>query len=144
MDKVTEGRITISRIQGRDLPANEVVRITLVDDVSTLHAVEVSMSLESFAECVLGLGHSHCTFKFNNSVFVGTSVGESKTEVVPTKAYSLTPKQVDAALVPFEVDGWRARVEDMTNHHCTVRNKDGSYGQKVVFFRNVPKLKSGE
>lgn len=42
------------------------------------------------------------------------------------------------ALAPFEIDGWRARVADLDNHHRSLI-RDGQHCQRVTFFRNVPK-----
>lgn len=57
---------------------------------------------------------------------------QSKTEDVPFDWTTRGEAAINKALKPFEVDGWKARRSDMTNHHYTT-----DMGQQVVFFRHV-------
>jgi hypothetical protein len=57
---------------------------------------------------------------------------EVKSENVPCNGYALTKAEKQAAVAPFEVDGWKADLEDVGNHHRRTAN-----GYRVNFRRWV-------
>jgi hypothetical protein len=126
-----QGRITISKVSGRD---DNQVYLDIEDVSSGCRVVHVDMTLENFAEALFGRGWNPC----NLEVFPEAPIGmkaENKTEIAPFDCYASGRKddaKVTAALKPFEVDGWRARREDMRNGHCRTPQ-----GQRVTFFRHV-------
>ena len=135
-----KGNISINRFGGgRD---DSEIQIEIGDEEARVQICTLTMSLHNFAECVTGLSHVDCSVDFNNSGKIGT-IGESKEEMVPIPPYDERDsggKWIKRALAPFTVDGWSPRDRDITNHHGWARNKDGQEFQRVVFFRNVPRL----
>ncbi len=130
------GSLSIGRTSGRD---DNPIRIELIDEDAACTVVQIRMSLLEFAECITGKGHCDCVFEFNDSGVVGKQA-QSKSELVPIPSYPRDKGDWEKkALAPFEVDGWKARESDISNHHCWSREKSGQEYQRVVFFRHVPK-----
>jgi hypothetical protein len=63
---------------------------------------------------------------------------EHKTELVPFDCFTQRDDTAaaDAALAPFEVDGWSATRNDLVNSHRCVRD-GGTRAQRVMFHRHV-------
>lgn len=133
------GHLTISRVLGGN---SEEVRIEVIDDNACVVAIRIKATPLAFVEALFGSGSQLCVFEFNNTGSVGTN-GENKEELVPvppSKARDSAGRWITKALKPFEIDGWHARggdIENFTHRHVVKGNKDF---QRVVFFRNVPKV----
>ena len=129
MEPLLAGSVIISRCSGSAVD-DTPIHITVDDEISRCRVLEIYMSLEEFAKAITG---SYGDAKIEH--FPKSPIGmkaENKTEIVPFDSYQDKEKDINAALKPFEVDGWKARRSDMTNGHCRVKN-----GQRVVFFRHV-------
>ena len=134
-----EGAISIGRTSGGPNEDATPVRIEITDELSRTRVIDIRMSLEAFADALMGHGFRPCSITFNDTGTVGMK-GENKTELVPFDMYGGSrsdEERIKKALAPFEVEGWRARSSDMTNGHCST-TKDGKRHQSVVFFRHVP------
>ena len=125
------GKITICKTLGRD---DKPINIDINDEISGCRLVNIRMSLEDFADALTGRGWVPVEMEVNLDGPIGMKA-ENKTEIVPFNCFSKdseSEKAISKALKPFEVDGWRARREDMTNGHWRT-----DQGQRVVFFRHV-------
>lgn len=135
MNKKLKGGITISRPRGN--MEQDYIEISVIDNLSGTQCVTVRIGLATFAEALTGLGHADCEFNFRPEL-VGMR-RENKNEVVPCDhlpyAKEGLPRENLAAplLAPFEVDGWKGRVDDLFNQHN--RTKEG---YRVTFVRYVP------
>lgn len=125
-----DGQITISRPSSYG--DEEYVEISVVDESSRVEFVEIRVKLADFARCVTGMGHTAMTFGVRGLHLVGTRI-ETKTEVVPRPSFGANAAEIAFALVPFEVDGWKGDVSDLTNGH----RSNGMGGQSVGFRRHV-------
>ena len=109
------GKITISRTTGRKI--GNTIRIIMEDDSSSINFLEAEMSMEDFTLALMGKGYIDCTFELNGIQNIG-KILETKTELVPLyNPARTTDEEREAALIPFEVDGWAARRSDIKNHH---------------------------
>ena len=123
-----KGTLRISRTSSTRGP--DKITIAVVDEKSRVQFLTTSMPLEDFAQAVTGL-----LVDVDMELHIERlgKTREHKRELVPFDSLSLTEGDIDAALAPFEVFGWKGRGEDMTNHHN--RNSDGK--QLVSFTRYV-------
>lgn len=130
------GTVQISRASGGTID-HTPIHIEIQDEISHCRVLDIYMSFEEFAKAL-----TSSIGKADIRHFPDSPIGmraESKTEIVPFESgYPAAESDITKALKPFEVDGWKARRSDMTNHHHRV-----SGGQKVVFFRHV-NPKTGE
>jgi hypothetical protein len=128
--KILKGKIIISRASGGQAD-DKPIHISIEDDLSGCRVLDIYMALDEFAKSITASYGAADIQHFPMSP-IGKKV-ENKSEIVPFNWTLRTSKEEeDAALAPFEVDGWKARRSDLTNHHCRT-NK----GQRVVFFRYV-------
>lgn len=130
--KPLAGYVTISRASGGPADA-EPIHITIDDEISGCRVLDLYMRLDEFAKAVTS-SQGKASIRHFRSAPVGMKA-ENKTEIVPYKhAYGKDHSEDEAkALGPFEVDGWRARRSDLSNHHHYV--SEGK--QRVTFFRHV-------
>lgn len=141
------GRISIGRIYGGG-EENEI-RVEIEDEVSHTLVLEFKLTLEDYAKLLTGLSHVPGRMNWYGGERVGWK-HEVKSVIVPFKTdgiadwYRMTDEErhaqpsVKAALAPFEVDGWIARVDDLFNSKRTVRDKISNrerVGQTVSFVR---------
>jgi hypothetical protein len=125
------GAITISRPSGGE---TRYIRIALEDRLSSIEFLEIEIPLEAFAEAVTGLAYTDCVFELRGLDKVGKR-REHKHEMVPLpKSYGLTDEEIDAALAPFEVDGWKGSHYDAKNSRNYVH---GSGKSRIGFVRYV-------
>jgi hypothetical protein len=122
---------------------SDLIHITITDEDSRVRFIDAYMEPSVFARCVFG--HSMGEFKeleVRNTDLLG-KFHDNKIEFVPLKYIAYDEKgrkkEAEAAVKPFEVDGWEAYMPDMDNHHCWARHKDGIEGYNVKFFRHVDK-----
>ncbi len=124
-----KGHLSISRTSSSRGP--DTIRFRMEDDSSGVTFIEAELSLEDFAKVLTGLGHVSCNFELHAQNVGKTR--EVKSEIVPLEdKYRATDEQRQEALKPFEVDGWKARERDISNHH-----NYSDKGVKVVFTRFV-------
>lgn len=131
--KLFKGTISLSRTHGGGHGA--LIHISIIDQISRTEFFDGFMSVEDFGNMITGLGFRPIEFEFRPDR-VGMRP-ENKVEIVDRpKSYDSKTKQneIDKALAPFEVDGWRADRSDLTNHHRRVGNDK----VRVRFFRHVP------
>lgn len=131
MSKKLKGKISLSRYTSNVRP--DGVTISLIDESSGVQCVEIEISIETLGYIITGLSHQECTFEWRPD-FVGM-IRENKTEIIPFTAtnYKTRDQESAAALAPYEVDGWKGSITDMTNGHCRTPS-----GQRVGFRRFVP------
>lgn len=113
-----KGRLTISRYSSNQ-PLPRPVHIELKDALSGCTFAEVEVSLEDFANAVLGLGQVPCELEVCLKAPLGKVV-EVKTVILSAPYDVEKGKQEEyaaALLAPHEVDGWEGRVSDVFNHH---------------------------
>jgi hypothetical protein len=128
-DTLMNGTLTISKA------SDDTIRIRLIDSLSQMVVTDIQTTPEQFAQAVFGTGFRPCTFELRTD-----KVGlrrEVKTENVypDSNTEALTPLlRATAAVMRFEVDGWKGNLSDALNHHK--RGPDGSY--RVTFERWVP------
>ena len=101
----------------------------MVDDKSHTQFLTISMPLSDFASAVTGLMIDVDMELFHEHL---GKTREGKTELVPSVGYSASDEDIDAALAPFEVFGWKGCKDDMTNHH-----RNAGDHQRVSFTRHV-------
>lgn len=135
MLKILKGELSISRPQFSD--GRDVIHINLIDERAGSQAVEIHIGLADFAKALTGMGHVDCDFDFNDSGVVGTC-HEWKEELVPIPdmLFRDDDKRISAILNPLEVDGWKARRSDLTNHHRQICKERQTFAS-VIFTRNV-------
>lgn len=127
-----KGKISISRPFYGD--GKKGIEITIIDDTSGCEFLSASMTMESFAECLTGLGHTECDLEFRETAPIG-KICEVKEEIVPKpKGYKDRGEAVKL-LAPFETEGWKGRIDDMFNH----RRWSGTNHVRVTFVRYVDK-----
>lgn len=114
--KKLPARVLISKPLNHDF-----FSITVTDERSGYQVCEVELSLESFAKALA-----------NQEV-----KGEATWRGVDHIGWEAQNKTEDGVtednLYKFEVDGWKARMGDLGNHH----RRYGGGGHSVVFFRHV-------
>ena len=125
-----KGKLIISRPQGRD-----EVRMTVIDQLSGDHFLEVEMNLTEFARALFAQAERPCEFELRPAL-VGLEY-QHKIEFVPHPRlpYVSERNYREAAaehLAPFETDGWIGDSADLFNHH---RHVEG--GSNVNFRRWV-------
>lgn len=130
-----KGRININRMSGGGTP--DEMRIEVIDASSRIHFLVAKCTPEAMMLALTGRGDVEIEFELVGAELIG-SEQENKTEEVPFDCYKgrNDSARKRAALKPFEVDGWKARVEDLDNGHCRV-DKSNPPRQKVVFHRWV-------
>ena len=136
--KVLPGKINITRpIDPR--VDYEYISITIQDYLSHGEIVEVKVPLEQFSKAITGQAYQDCEVHYPPQKNIG-KVRENKSEFVPFDSpnYKVTEEELNEALKPFEVDGWKGRREDLTNHHNR-GNLGGLDGYNVVFVRYIEK-----
>lgn len=129
--RMTKGSISINRVSGGE---GEYIRVELIDESSGTHFLEAKLSLEDFAKALFGLSQVDCSFELRPA-YVGwqREVKQENVNVPSSISYRLTDEEISAALMPHEVDGWKAYRKDAGNHHKEVG--PGIYN--VTFFRYV-------
>jgi len=132
--KRLDGSVRISRVQGRQ--EGDRIEIVVQDSNARCEAITIILTAEEFGDALSNIG-SKCKFEFNDSGVVGT-IGQNKEEIVEVEDTRPSIIGENAALKLWEVDGWKARHGDISNHHNWIsHNMTGWHKQKVVFFRNV-------
>lgn len=130
--KTFKGKVSISRYSGGK--KGHGISIELQDDSSHVKVFRLEMTPEAFGNAVTGFGYQDCTFDMWDTKLVGMQV-ETKTEYVEYDSYTRDIPKMQAAVAVFEVDGWKATLEDLCNHH---RKSNKGY---LVGFRRYVKIK---
>jgi len=134
-------RLGLSRVgMGKDT----VMRFEIEDSTSGTRIADISIDMEQFAFLVSGLHGIEADCELYSLENVG-KVYEHK--VVNIDAPTDMPRKVDDdvesiedLLSPYEVDGWKANVSDLFNHHKRDARGEGDLRQhfyKVGFGRFV-------
>lgn len=132
--KNAKGNLSISRPSYGGFDDREFIEITFRDCSSGTEFVTARVKLDDFARALTGLGHLDMSFDFYPEL-VGKKY-EHKTEIVPRPDVGYNDKNRNEiaakAFAPFEVEGWKGRVDDLFNSH--MRTKEG---YRVIFTRYV-------
>lgn len=142
-----KGQISIVRQSGSG-EDRSLVAIEVTDGLSGCRLLDVEMNFEDFGKALLGQGFMPCEFDFYEKCPIGKQHQHKQEEVfVPRHDYREREAVSAVAVKPYEVDGWKGRISDCTNHHNRVRiNEVGPNGeagewQTVTFHRYVePKV----
>ena len=135
-----KGKITISRIH-RSFSGN-FIQIEIEDEKSGINFVRFEISMEDFSEAITGLGACSGTFQISGLENIGKQL-ENKTEevTIPYQDYANNEfgrEQARKAVIrDCEIEGWKAELSDLTNHHKFVCNQGGNTVQRVSFHRYV-------
>lgn len=137
MSQKFDGRIRISRVSstGSD---GDYVQLTMYDEKSRIQFLTANIPIDSFGRVVTGGPETECQVELRGVERIGCT-HEHKTEFVPgTVSYTKGDRNAvaQAAIAPFEVDGWRAHLSDFGNQHRS-KEKDGVKGYNVTFHRYV-------
>jgi hypothetical protein len=125
-------QVTITRTNGGD--ESKPISIYIRDADARVEFVAVRMSLEAFAEAVMGLAGVDAVAQIKNIEKVG-KVCEHKNESI-----DISDGEGNGLLrmKEHEVDGWVGRASDLSNRHYQTR-KDGRTFASVGFNRWVEK-----
>lgn len=136
------GNISINRCSGTD---GYVCRIEINDGSSSCRIIEMELSFEALGQAITGLSFQPVKFNLYGSDHIGKK-HEYKTELVKIQRDIIGWKpdedslaKLSEALKPYEVDGWKARIDDAFNHHLTRLTDDGCVEVTMGFDRWVEK-----
>jgi len=136
---MAKGNVTISRVNTGD---GQYMEIRITDGSSGTEFVEAKLSLENFAQAIIGLGYVECEIETRRLDLVGKK-REHKTEMVACNGWELDRKDESAinnVLAPYEIDGWIGSHYDMKNS----KNYRGHETVKVSFTRYVDAKQEGD
>ena len=125
--------ITITRPQYSD--GRKCVNISVRDLVSGCEVLDAEIPYEQFVDGLMhGTGYMEADWRIDN---LGKKL-EVKEEVVSYSAdWKDRVANAIAAVAEHEVDGWKGRAGDATNHHRS-SIRDDTVRASVVFTRHVP------
>lgn len=127
-----KGFITISRPVGQ----GEYISITIGDCNSGIEFVELNIDLDWFTKAITGQTHVLGALTVKELDLVGKK-REHKTELINVTNIDYGDKlALKQAMEVFHLDGWKGRIDDMSNGHKRVRKGDKTF-QEVVFIRYV-------
>lgn len=126
------------RISRYSSSEGHIIAIEITDSASHVAFAEIEMTCEDFAKAVTGMDGMTGDLTTRRLDLVGKR-REHKRELVPFDGRCATGPMTDeerAALAPFQVDGWKARLDDLRNGHRRTRHGDG-WAHRVSFVRYV-------
>ena len=128
--EILPGNISINRVTGG---GEAEIWISLEEETSGIQFARFKMTLENFAKVITSQSCIEGTLELIGLDKLGWKA-ENKTEIIsaPSGMSDKGKKEAEQAVKTLEVDGWRARKGDVTNHHCWKGNT-----VSVVFFRHV-------
>ena len=119
--KNLDGQLTISKVSSSN--GEKLIRIEVKDNKSRCIVIEVRCDLLSFAEAITGLAYVDCKIEFNDSGIIGKEHQvKDETITFPCHRYQCKNEEdwlliVEGVLAPYEMEGWKGRVEDADNTH---------------------------
>ena len=135
-ESTLNGKININRVSGTN--GNYIV-IELIDAKSGVQFCSVKMGFSELGSAITGQSHMPCSFELRSVDLVGKT-HEHKEVLVPFDCYDQRRKNqavTEAALSPWEVNGWKGRVDDLFNGHRSGKDAQGEKCQRVIFERFV-------
>lgn len=128
MKKLT-GEVRLVRVTG----SADFFSIQVTDKKSGLRVVEVQIRPEDIGNFVSTLA-AQCEILYDDSGKLGLrrEIKEEPVNLPPSGA----ALETDEVLADYEVDGWKARRQDVTNPHRQFA-KDGQWYATVLFERHV-------
>lgn len=116
-----------------------IFNLTIRDQSSGIEFVDIEMSAEQFADTITAHSTMDVQCEVRGLHLLGMQI-ETKQEIVPFEhRYERDEEKrqsaANAAISPFEVDGWKGRVDDLFNPH----HNAGSGKHRVTFTRYVAK-----
>lgn len=133
-EKFSAGKIRISLVNGDE---ETPVRITLVDDSSNCHLLEIKMTLTEFSAAVLCNMNLSCLYLLEEDCPRGKK-REVKTVSIVVQGKSYHSKEnIRQAISVYEVDGWKGRDSDATNSYNITNYCDQYYEVSITFIRFI-------
>lgn len=123
-----QGELDLSR--RRDSDNNDYIHIEVIDSLSRARFFQMNVSLEAMMCALTNLAAQPVEFELTPELVGKTR--ENKTVVIPCKPYGMKLDEKLALLVPYEVDGWKAYLADLENHH-----NYSDKGIRVNFVRHI-------
>lgn len=131
------GEIQMSRTMG----GNSTFHVSIRDKSSGLLVCEISIDPSLLGD-FMSTRTTDCTVEvWPNTHLLGTR-REGKTVCVPftpsTYERKTSAEEAEAALKPYETDGWKGQADDLLNHHRATNNGF------TVFFHRFVNAETGE
>ncbi len=141
MMDLKHGKISITRPYGGGRPDGEI-EIQITDKTSGRKFFTVLVSAENLTLALTGAAARPCEFELKNLDLIGKVRENKVVSVLMDKDCDRWGEagraEIAKRLALHEVDGWVANMETATNHNnATERQDDGSYLQRVTFYRYV-------
>lgn len=115
-----KGKLGISRVTCSD--GNDYMNITITDNESHIQIVDVEVDIVEFANAITGQSYRDCEFELRGVANVGKK-REQKSQKIKIPRADYTNKQwrkdMAEAAAPFEIDGWKAQIEDYNGYRST-------------------------
>lgn len=127
------GRITISRVISNQ-EISDTINIKFIDENSGSHFMEVTMTPETLALALTGLGHLPCNIELRGLDVLGKTRDMKYEKVIVHSAHASYEEIMEAAK-ELEVDGWKCGLQETTQRKVSDRN--GEYSIVVHFWRYV-------
>ncbi len=121
MNKKLKGFITFSRPHSNKGTFPE---ITIGDRTSGCIFLEIKMTMEDFAQAILGLGHVDCEFETYNLNLIGLKREVKIERVNRPQSNDKNKEERDWLLKPFEIDGWKAYDQDLYNRNKWIKGEN--------------------
>lgn len=143
-----QGHISIGKVTCSSSERTEhYISIGIEDEFSTINFLRVKVSMENFAEALMGLGHVPVEFELSGVDRVGKKYEYKTLEIhVPYRPGDLCTSDdlIDKAISKQEFDGWVGSRRDCKNHHNWLRNATSGAVYNVRFCRWVDEEKVDE
>lgn len=112
--------------------------IEIKDDTSSVRFAKLKIKAADVPK-LFAQRHTPCEIELSNLDMIGTT-RETKSEFVPGELteYRRNERRIQEleAVMPYEIDGWKARQGDFGNGHRSAK-RDGVNGYNVTFIRFV-------
>jgi hypothetical protein len=138
-----KGNFSLHKTSSNVEEHHNVITIEVEDDTSHTRAVEIRLPLLSFTNALFGSSYLDCEYVINRTTPGLHFVHETRVVFLP-KPTTHEPynrerdrARAEAALKPYETDGWRGRADDLLNMHRRNSDLHGNGGDyyNVHFWR---------
>jgi len=132
-DMKARTNVIMARFTGGDKFGGTGMHIIVEDDTSGARVLELWMSLEEFAKALTS-SYGEAEMEIYRQAPIGKK-RENKDEIIKVgrNPWERDEAKLKALITPYEVDGWKGDISDLTNWHRRV----GDGLQRVGFRRYV-------